>query len=337
VATGSPGDGLEPVPADAPIAAHGARWTHEEDEELVAAVLAGTDLAVIAERHGRTRVGIEYRLLKMIPAGEDIPADQRLGWIMARLTDPGFDWRAQLAQPRPGRPDSTPLPPDAGEVLDTWQRINGTELSAERRARFVGSPAVRDLVHYPADVLRDRGRHVYQAHGRLLLDDWAAECSMPGVTDLPPPADLRKTLVKTGEAVRMLVAAAVAALPNEDDREVLERRLGLSGDRPQTLEHIGTESGVTRERIRQRLDRAATAITAGRARAGYRTVQAQARRRLSELIRGDDRMADESLILAVAELSFPHAHPRFVTRLIAGIAGVHAHHQSSKPDTNGSR
>lgn len=61
------------------------------------------------------------------------------------------------------------------------------------------------------------------------------------------------------------------------------------------------------------------------------------RRRLSELIRGDDRMADEGLILAVAELSFPRAHLRFVTGLIAGIAGVHARHQSSKPDTNGSR
>lgn len=304
-------------------------------------MLAGTDLAVIAERHGRARVGIEYRLLKMIPAGEDVPADQRLGWITAKLTDPGFDWRAQLAQPRPGRRDSraspTPPPPDAGEVLDTWQRINGTELSTERRARFVGSPAVRDLVHYPADVLQERGGHVYQAHGRLILDDWAAECAMPGVTDLPPPADLRKALVKTGEAVRMLVAAAVAALPNEGDREVLERRLGLSGDRPQTLEHIGTESGVTRERIRQRLDRAAKAITTGRARAGYRTVQARARRRLSELIRGDDGIADESFVLAVAELSFPRAHPGFTARVITAVAGVRrSSSASSEPEADGS-
>jgi hypothetical protein len=324
-------------PDDAPLASPGARWTREEDEELVAAVLAGTDLAVIAERHGRARVGIEYRLLKIIPAGEDIPADQRLGWIMAKLADPGFDWRAQLAQPGPGRRDSGASPtlpsPDAGEVLDAWQRINGTELSAERRARFVGSPAVRDLVHYPADVLRERGHHVYQAHGRLLLDDWAAECAMPGVTDLPPPANLRTALVRTGEAVRMLVAAAVAALPNEGDRKVLERRLGLSGDRPQTLEQIGTESGVTRERIRQRVDRAAKAITAGRARAGYRTVQAQARRRLSELIGADDGIADESLVLAVAALSFPRAHPGFVTRLITGIAGVRTHHPL-KPDAD---
>jgi RNA polymerase primary sigma factor len=34
-------------------------------------------------------------------------------------------------------------------------------------------------------------------------------------------------------------------------RDVLERRFGLSGHHPQTLEHIGKELGITRERVRQ--------------------------------------------------------------------------------------
>jgi RNA polymerase primary sigma factor len=34
-------------------------------------------------------------------------------------------------------------------------------------------------------------------------------------------------------------------------REVLERRFGLAGRNPQTLEHIGKELGITRERVRQ--------------------------------------------------------------------------------------
>jgi RNA polymerase primary sigma factor len=34
-------------------------------------------------------------------------------------------------------------------------------------------------------------------------------------------------------------------------RDVLERRFGLSGRHPQTLEHIGSELGITRERVRQ--------------------------------------------------------------------------------------
>jgi DNA-directed RNA polymerase sigma subunit (sigma70/sigma32) len=34
-------------------------------------------------------------------------------------------------------------------------------------------------------------------------------------------------------------------------RHVLERRFGLDGTAPQTLEDLGTELGVTRERVRQ--------------------------------------------------------------------------------------
>ena len=34
-------------------------------------------------------------------------------------------------------------------------------------------------------------------------------------------------------------------------RDVLERRFGLAGRHPQTLEHIGKELGITRERVRQ--------------------------------------------------------------------------------------
>jgi RNA polymerase sigma factor (sigma-70 family) len=34
-------------------------------------------------------------------------------------------------------------------------------------------------------------------------------------------------------------------------RDVLERRFGLAGGNPQTLEHIGKELGITRERVRQ--------------------------------------------------------------------------------------
>src|SRR5215468_5339617 len=61
VTTGSATEGT-----GAPLASPGARWTGEEDEELVAAVRAGADLAVIAEQHGRTRSAIVSRLLRMI-------------------------------------------------------------------------------------------------------------------------------------------------------------------------------------------------------------------------------------------------------------------------------
>lgn len=318
---GSLGDGPE---RGAPLTSPGARWTRQEEEELVAAVRAGTDLDVIAEYHGRTRGGIESRLLKMIPAGEDIPEDERLGWIVAKLADPCFDWHMTLIKPRPGergsRPSRTPPASGVDEVLDIWQKINGAELTGERRARFLASPALRDLMQHPADVLRKRGHDLYQVQGRLLLDDWAAECAMPGVTDLPTAADLRRLLATTGETVRRIVAAAVTAIPNEGDRRVLERRLGLSAGEPQTLEQIGADLGVSRERIRQRVDRAAKEIAAGRARAGYRALRARAGPWLSRLISSDDGTVDQDFVLAVAELAFPRVESRFAARVIGGIA-----------------
>jgi len=103
---------------DAPLASPGARWTEEEDEELVAAVRAVADLAVIAEQRGRTRGAIVSRLLRMIPAREDIPEEEQFGWIMARLADPCFDWRTPPAHPRPGRRGSdAPATPEDAENL----------------------------------------------------------------------------------------------------------------------------------------------------------------------------------------------------------------------------
>lgn len=321
----------------APLASPGARWTLWEDEELVAAVVAGTDLSAVAERHGRARSGIESRLLKMIPAGENIPERERLGWIMAKLADPGFDWRTPLAPHRPRARDRAPLPSRADEVLDIWQQINGSELSDERRARFVTSPALGDLVGFKAEVLWEQGRRLYQVQGHLLLNDWATECAMPGLTDLRPAAGLREQLVKAGEAVRRLVAAAVAALPDQGDRKILERRLGLSGGGPQTLDEIGGEFGVTRERIRQRLERGVKAVTTGRARAGFQTAQARARRELSGLVHANDGTVDEAFVLAVAELSLPHVYPGFAARLIMGVAGIRRQSSAGKSQADPAR
>jgi hypothetical protein len=81
-------------------------------------------------------------------------------------------------------------------VLDIWQQINGSELG-ERRARFLASPALGDLVQFPVGVLWERGRRLYQAHGRLLLNDWAAECAVPELLSVAAAAE-------EGEAVQVL-------------------------------------------------------------------------------------------------------------------------------------
>lgn len=42
------------------VARAGARWTREEEEQLVVEVRAGTDVAEIAGRHGRRRLHDEH-------------------------------------------------------------------------------------------------------------------------------------------------------------------------------------------------------------------------------------------------------------------------------------
>ncbi len=59
------------------------------------------------------------------------------------------------------------------------------------------------------------------------------------------PADLLQ-----GEEVHSHIAAWLQTLP-EKQREVVERRFGLSGREPSTLEQVGLDVGVTRERVRQ--------------------------------------------------------------------------------------
>ena len=81
--TDSPG---QPPPIEGErVARAGARWTREEEEQLVVEVRGGADLAEIAGRHGRTRGGIKSRLVRMVPDGEDVPDSEQLAWITARL------------------------------------------------------------------------------------------------------------------------------------------------------------------------------------------------------------------------------------------------------------
>jgi RNA polymerase sigma factor (sigma-70 family) len=47
-----------------------------------------------------------------------------------------------------------------------------------------------------------------------------------------------------------LMREVFATLP-EREQVILQKRFGINGDDPKTLEEIGSELGVTRERIRQ--------------------------------------------------------------------------------------
>jgi RNA polymerase primary sigma factor len=62
---------------------------------------------------------------------------------------------------------------------------------------------------------------------------------------MPSPFELAADTMR-----RDNVRRALAALPRRE-REVIEMRFGLTGERPRTLEEVGQAFNVTRERIRQ--------------------------------------------------------------------------------------
>jgi RNA polymerase primary sigma factor len=71
------------------------------------------------------------------------------------------------------------------------------------------------------------------------LEDFISDTSRPSPFDEIVSSDLKVTLN--------------AELKNLDPKEmmILERRFGLLGDNPSTLEQLGAEMEVTRERVRQ--------------------------------------------------------------------------------------
>lgn len=63
--------------------------------------------------------------------------------------------------------------------------------------------------------------------------------------DSPSPSDIAQYALREKE-----VQHAVAGLPSRE-REIIDARFGLSGNNPKTLEQIGEDSNISRERVRQ--------------------------------------------------------------------------------------
>ena len=89
-------------------------------------------------------------------------------------------------------------------------------------------------------------------HERVTLRSGSSsEDGAPGpVERLKARGDAEPSRCAQREIVRQIVDHWVCAL-NAKQRAVVERRFGLHGYRRETLEHIGEEIGVTRERVRQ--------------------------------------------------------------------------------------
>jgi DNA-directed RNA polymerase sigma subunit (sigma70/sigma32) len=73
-------------------------------------------------------------------------------------------------------------------------------------------------------------------------DRYAFEIKDPSMPEMVERLRIHKLPDAVQDALRML---------SSRHRDVLQRRFGLAGERPQTLEEIGTHLNLSRERIRQ--------------------------------------------------------------------------------------
>lgn len=326
-------DHSEPGPDEAPLAKPGARWTPEEKEQLVDSVRAGTtDIRTLAARHGRTPGAIVARLLTMIPEDEKIPDDERLDWIVARLTsDPDYDWRSYSSQTQVTQAAMRPIQ-DAYDakvpgkrltepegVLAIWQRITRIDLADEHETRFLASKEIDDLTAFDSDALIESGTRLHQAHGGLRLNAWTLECAVPGLTELQPAADMAVKLEEISRAVRVFVAALVNSVSAEEDREVLRRRLGLDGE-PETLNQIGDALGLSHKQAHRCQEQAVKAATSTNVRHGYQTSRDHAAAQLALLLIRDDGTVDPGRVAALVKLGFPRTESSSADRLITAAA-----------------
>jgi hypothetical protein len=130
---------------------------------------------------------------------------------------------------------------------------------------------------------------------------------------------LRLSLPLIREAVRVWVTALAAAVPYEGDRTILRRRLGLNDGDPEILQDIAEDLGISRERVRQRQERAIKATAYVNVLPGYRAARDHAQEQLACLITADSAVESRHLN-AITVLSFPTADNALVTRLITHAA-----------------
>jgi RNA polymerase nonessential primary-like sigma factor len=117
------------------------------------------------------------------------------------------------------------------------------------RQQQTGEPTAADIAaHLDRDV--SDVERLLSLHNRVTIRAGDAEDEDGPVNRLPAKRDAEPSRCAQKDCVNDLVDQWVNEL-NDKQRAVVERRFGLHGHRRCTLEHIGEEIGVTRERVRQ--------------------------------------------------------------------------------------
>ncbi len=138
------------------------------------------------------------------------------------------------------------IPVHMVENINKVKRIQRAMLSELER-----EPTVEELAER-SDLTEDRIREILRISQDLLsLDTPIGEEDNSHLGDFIE--DQRAIKPAEAAARRMLGQAVIEALDdlNEREKEVVRLRFGLTDGRPRTLEEVGKQFGVTRERIRQ--------------------------------------------------------------------------------------
>ena len=117
------------------------------------------------------------------------------------------------------------------------------------RQEFDKEPSTAEIAQHMDREVKDVER-LMALHNRVTIRAGSSDDETAPVDRLEAKRDAEPARCAQKDTVRRLVDEWVNQL-DEKQKAVVDRRFGLHGYRRATLEQIGTEIGVTRERVRQ--------------------------------------------------------------------------------------
>ena len=144
---------------------------------------------------------------------------------------------------------------DQGRTIRLPVHVVDQVRKVTRARRVLAQKLNRDPL--PAEIAAESGLSVERVHELLDLVEDPVSLETPVgegdsmYGDMLEDANAERPDAALSELLRGTELEAALGRLSDRSRSVLELRFGLTGDKPSTLEEVGAELGVTRERVRQ--------------------------------------------------------------------------------------